>query len=255
MLCAVRGIGRTLDFAIQEAKDTDRPLYVLFVREQPVIAPDDRKRKWVEDDEARTIFLVCEGEGIRTPAAAGLCHQRLGCRHHRRHRGDRRRVVPDRWRTAKEHVWSTFSEGTLSGTFPASYPKKFISWFMPENPAAVSDFPRTIKSKTKRRQHPPLGLVESSSSVTSQTRTSKSPMLHIIWSIILGFIAGAIAKVIMHTHLDFILTTLLGIVGSIVGGLIARLFSKPPEGSPFHPAGLILSIIGAIIVLFIASRL
>jgi amino acid transporter/nucleotide-binding universal stress UspA family protein len=60
MLCAIRGIGRTLDFAIQEAKDTDRPLYVLFVREQPVIAPDDRKRKWGEDEEARTIFLYAK---------------------------------------------------------------------------------------------------------------------------------------------------------------------------------------------------
>ncbi len=60
MLCAVRGIGRTLDFAIQEAKDTDRPLYLLFVREQPVVAPNDRKRKWIEDDEARAIFLYAK---------------------------------------------------------------------------------------------------------------------------------------------------------------------------------------------------
>jgi len=60
MLCAIRGIGRTLDFAIQEAKDTGRPLYLLFVREQPVIAPDDRKRKWFEDDEARAIFLYAK---------------------------------------------------------------------------------------------------------------------------------------------------------------------------------------------------
>jgi amino acid transporter/nucleotide-binding universal stress UspA family protein len=60
MLCAVRGIGRTLDFAIQEAKDTDRPLYLLFVREQPVIAPEDRKRKWIEDDEARAIFTYAK---------------------------------------------------------------------------------------------------------------------------------------------------------------------------------------------------
>jgi amino acid transporter len=60
MLCAIRGIGRTLDFAIQEAKDTGRPLYLLFVREQPVIAPGDRKRKWFEDDEARTIFLYAK---------------------------------------------------------------------------------------------------------------------------------------------------------------------------------------------------
>jgi uncharacterized membrane protein YeaQ/YmgE (transglycosylase-associated protein family) len=80
-------------------------------------------------------------------------------------------------------------------------------------------------------------------------------MLHIIWSIILGFIEGAIAKLIMHTHLSFVMTTILGIVGSIVGGLIARLFSKPAEGSAFHPAGLILSIIGAIIVLFIVGRM
>ena len=80
-------------------------------------------------------------------------------------------------------------------------------------------------------------------------------MLHIIWYIIIGFIAGAIAKLIMHAHLNLIMTTLLGIVGSIVGGLIARLFSKPAEGSSFHPAGLILSIIGAILVLFIISRI
>ena len=60
MLCAIRGIGRTLDFAIQEARDTGRPLYLLFVREQPVIAPDDRKRKWFEDDEARAIFLYAK---------------------------------------------------------------------------------------------------------------------------------------------------------------------------------------------------
>jgi hypothetical protein len=33
----------------------------------------------------------------------------------------------------------------------------------------------------------------------------------------LGFIAGAIANFIMHTHLGFIMTTLLGIVGSIIG--------------------------------------
>ena len=62
MLCAVRGIGRTLDFAIQEAKDTDRPLYLLFVREQPVMAPGDRKRKWIEDDEARAIFTYAKNK-------------------------------------------------------------------------------------------------------------------------------------------------------------------------------------------------
>ena len=56
MLCAVRGIGRTLDFALEEAKTTDRPLYLLFVREQPVLLQEDRRRKWTEDEEARAIF-------------------------------------------------------------------------------------------------------------------------------------------------------------------------------------------------------
>jgi amino acid transporter/nucleotide-binding universal stress UspA family protein len=56
MLCAVRGIGRTLDFALDEAKQTDRPLYLLFVREQPILAPGDRKRRWTDDEEAAAIF-------------------------------------------------------------------------------------------------------------------------------------------------------------------------------------------------------
>jgi len=56
MICAVRGIGRTLDFALDEARSTKRPLYLLFVREQPVLLPEDRRRRWVEDAEARAIF-------------------------------------------------------------------------------------------------------------------------------------------------------------------------------------------------------
>jgi uncharacterized membrane protein YeaQ/YmgE (transglycosylase-associated protein family) len=42
--------------------------------------------------------------------------------------------------------------------------------------------------------------------------------------------------------LGFVGTTLLGIVGSVIGGLIARLFSKPPAGSKFHPAGFLSPI-------------
>ena len=52
-------------------------------------------------------------------------------------------------------------------------------------------------------------------------------------------------------HLTFIVNALLGIVGSIERGLIARLFFRPEPGSKFHPAGFILSIIGAIILLFL----
>jgi amino acid transporter/nucleotide-binding universal stress UspA family protein len=56
LLCAVRGTGRTLDFAIEEAKDTQGPLYVLFVREQPALTAADLTRKWQDDPEAVAIF-------------------------------------------------------------------------------------------------------------------------------------------------------------------------------------------------------
>jgi len=79
-------------------------------------------------------------------------------------------------------------------------------------------------------------------------------MLHIIWSIIIGFIVGWIATKVMGMHLVFWLTAVLGIAGSIVGGLIARLFSKPAPGSSFHPAGFIMSIIGALILLWVWSK-
>ena len=77
-------------------------------------------------------------------------------------------------------------------------------------------------------------------------------MLHIVWSIVVRFIVGLIAGAIMHTHLGFLGTTLLGIAGSVIGGLLARLFSRPEEGAKFHPAGFLMSIVGAIVVVFLA---
>jgi hypothetical protein len=56
MLCAIRGPGRTLDFALREAHETGRRLYLLFVREQRFITEQDIKRKWQEDPEARVVF-------------------------------------------------------------------------------------------------------------------------------------------------------------------------------------------------------
>ena len=81
-------------------------------------------------------------------------------------------------------------------------------------------------------------------------------MLHIIWSIIIGFIIGLCARAIMPgvQHLGFIMTTVLGIAGSIVGGLIGRIFSKPAPGSAFHPAGFIMSVICAFLLLWLWGK-
>ena len=82
-------------------------------------------------------------------------------------------------------------------------------------------------------------------------------MLHYLWMFIVGIVVGAIAKFFVPGagHLGLILTGVLGIVGSFVGGFIARLFSKPPPGSPIHPAGILLSIVGAVIVLWAWTHL
>lgn len=72
--------------------------------------------------------------------------------------------------------------------------------------------------------------------------------MEIVWMIIVGFIAGALAKFIMpgRDPGGFLLTTLLGIAGSLVGGFLARQFGV---GGGEQYAGLIGSVIGAIILL------
>ena len=79
-------------------------------------------------------------------------------------------------------------------------------------------------------------------------------MFHILWMIIVGAIAGWIAQKIMPgaEALGFWMTVGLGIVGSFVGGFISRLWSRPADGALFHPAGIIMSIIGAVIVLYLS---
>ena len=79
-------------------------------------------------------------------------------------------------------------------------------------------------------------------------------MLSFIWWLIIGLIAGAIARLIMpgRDPMGWIATMLLGIVGSIVGGLISwAIWGSDTARTGVRPAGLILSIIGAIIVLWI----
>jgi uncharacterized membrane protein YeaQ/YmgE (transglycosylase-associated protein family) len=72
----------------------------------------------------------------------------------------------------------------------------------------------------------------------------------ILWTIIIGFIAGVIAKFIMpgdNEPSGFILTAILGIVGAFVATYLGQALGwyRPGEG-----AGLIGAVVGAIIVLF-----
>ena len=77
-------------------------------------------------------------------------------------------------------------------------------------------------------------------------------MFHLIWFVILGFVVGLIARGVLPgaDHMGMIATTVVGIVGSVIGGFIGTLIKKPDPGSKFHPAGLLLSIVGAIVLLW-----
>lgn len=56
MLCVVNTIGKTLNYSLLEAKKLEQPLYILFLKEQRVVTEEDRKRTWLDDDEACTLF-------------------------------------------------------------------------------------------------------------------------------------------------------------------------------------------------------
>jgi uncharacterized membrane protein YeaQ/YmgE (transglycosylase-associated protein family) len=77
-------------------------------------------------------------------------------------------------------------------------------------------------------------------------------LFHIISMIIVGFIVGVIARFLYPgaVNLGFWATSVIGIVGSLVGGVIGGLVFRSPEGR-FHPAGWFLSIVGALLVLWV----
>jgi uncharacterized membrane protein YeaQ/YmgE (transglycosylase-associated protein family) len=79
-------------------------------------------------------------------------------------------------------------------------------------------------------------------------------MFHLIWYILVGLIAGIIAKSVMHVHMTIVWTIVLGIIGSIIGGAVTHMFSRPTN-ERFHPAGIIFSTLGAILVLFACIKL
>jgi uncharacterized membrane protein YeaQ/YmgE (transglycosylase-associated protein family) len=75
----------------------------------------------------------------------------------------------------------------------------------------------------------------------------------IITMIVVGLIAGLIARAIMPgaDPMGWIATIILGIVGSFVGGFLATTLLGRGTDSALEPAGIVGSVIGALIVLAI----
>lgn len=74
--------------------------------------------------------------------------------------------------------------------------------------------------------------------------------MNILWTLIIGLVVGAIAKLIMpgRDPGGFIITILLGIAGAFVAGFLGRSMGWYAEG---EPAGFIASVIGAILLLLL----
>ena len=78
-------------------------------------------------------------------------------------------------------------------------------------------------------------------------------MFQIIGMIIVGLIAGALARLILpgKDPMGLLMTAVLGIVGSFVGGFIGSLVWRTEGSSYFRSGGILLSVLGAVLVLWI----
>jgi len=74
--------------------------------------------------------------------------------------------------------------------------------------------------------------------------------MHIIWTLILGLIVGAVAKLLMpgRDPGGWVITMVLGLLGSFIGTYIGQALGWYREG---QGAGFIASVIGAMILLAI----
>jgi uncharacterized membrane protein YeaQ/YmgE (transglycosylase-associated protein family) len=100
-----------------------------------------------------------------------------------------------------------------------------------------------------RRELPVPARNRSAPAAFSQ-RIGKDPVMGIIGTIVIGFLAGLVAK-FLHPGRDpagFIITTLLGIVGAVVATYLGQAVGWYRAG---EGAGFIGAVVGAIIVLFI----
>ncbi len=75
-------------------------------------------------------------------------------------------------------------------------------------------------------------------------------MLHIIWTILIGFVVGVLAKFLTpgRDPSGFFITAAIGIAGAFVAKVIGHFLRIYPPG---HPAGFFASLLGAIVLLAI----
>ncbi|HMG37169.1 MAG TPA: GlsB/YeaQ/YmgE family stress response membrane protein [Blastocatellia bacterium] len=78
-------------------------------------------------------------------------------------------------------------------------------------------------------------------------------MFAILWWLIVGLIVGALARFLVpgRDPMGLLATILLGVAGSFVGGFIGSVIWGSRSGGYVHPGGLVLSLVGAIVLLLV----
>lgn len=75
--------------------------------------------------------------------------------------------------------------------------------------------------------------------------------MSVIAFLVVGLIAGLLARALMpgEQSMGLIATTLLGMAGSLLGSLVGSLFSPAGQAFSLRSSGLVMSVIGAFVVL------
>lgn len=78
--------------------------------------------------------------------------------------------------------------------------------------------------------------------------------MHIIWTLLTGFVVGLFARAVLpgEQRLGWLLTSLLGVVGAFAATYGGQALGWYRAG---HSAGFLGSVVGAVVVLFVVSKL
>ena len=81
-------------------------------------------------------------------------------------------------------------------------------------------------------------------------------MLSLIWLLVVGLVAGFLARALVpgKDPMSLAGTLLLGVSGSVVGGLVLGLLFGGFRDRGFSPAGVVGSVLGAVLVLVVFNR-
>lgn len=81
--------------------------------------------------------------------------------------------------------------------------------------------------------------------------------MHYVVMAVTGLIVGILARFLYPgaVHMSLLLSAVLGIVGAWLAGAASRALHPSMKGQPFHPAGFLYSIVGAMVLIFVARKL